>query len=383
VHTLLITPVGTSLLDNYADAVDDSRFQRLYTLLREQDAEWDDLESRIERVRGSRQLQDWIRRTDDASAEIESVRKIASEEGGSCAVRLLATDTPASRFAAGLMRDYAEIGDVRFVFNDETDQISSMQVYDRTAFRDGIRNLVRRLRSLFDEAGALMGRADADACAINITGGYKATLPFLTVLGELYDVPLYYKFEEVDGLLSIPQVPLTLDEDLFREHEAAFGHLAEWVDDWPAFRDRHHEFVRRAGDLIEVADNVAKLSPLGELFWGYYTDQFVFFYAPDDVYEKIRDEQPNVRGILRTKMKQLRDEDQVEPKGDHLAFDDGNNSNRIFLFYEENELYIYKTFDEEGDYDNYDKYWRNGSFDEEDKTAVMRRSERRRLKRDA
>ncbi len=384
--TVLITPVGTSLFENYLDSRPDGQDVSRYRpeIRHEPGSRWDDRMGQIDAIRRERTFTDWIRTSKDASAETESIAKIASQAEGPVAVRLLASDTIESRLAAELIGEHSDLGEVEFQFTPKNDQIGGLQVFDDEAFTDGIRNLVARVRGILEDYGELMGQESGGSCAINITGGYKATLPYLTVLGELYDVPLHYKFEDADGLLSIPQVPITLDEALFREHEAEFSALEEIVDDWASFKEDHHAFKERAGDLIEVVDedNMAGLSPLGKLFWDYYTDQYVFFHAPDDVYEAIRDEQPNVRRILRTKMNQLLGGNQVGPKGDHLAFDDGKNSNRIFFFEDEGELYIYQTFDEEEDYDDYDSYWRDTTFTDAERKRVKKRSERRRLRRD-
>jgi len=382
-NSFLITPVGTSIFGNYLDEGPGGGAERRHydKIENEPGDRWTDREQRIEQLRQDRTLRDWIQATEEASAEIESIRKIVEQEGEPITVQLLASDTIESRLAAELIRDYAQIDDVEFVFNPDQDQVADLQVFDDNQFADGVRNLVRRLRTLLEDRGELMGRESGGACAINITGGYKATLPYLTVLGELYDVPLHYKFEDADGLLSIPQVPITLDDDLFQEHESEFSALEAGVSDWRAFEEQNHEFASRARNLIEVADNVALLSPLGELFWGYYTDQYVFFYAPDEVYEAIRDGQPNVERILRTKIDQLRRGNQVETKEGHRVFDDGHNSNRIYFFTDEDDLYIYQTFDERGEHDDHEAYYENTSFDESLRRCTLQHACRRRLER--
>jgi len=381
--TTLITPVGTSLFENYIDeGVGNGSIAQHYDRIRnEPGGRWTDRKQQIERIQQDRDLPIWIEATADASAEIESVRKIAAQADGPLTAHLLASDTIESRLAAVLIKDCADVDSVEFTFNEENDQIPRLQVFDDDAFTDGVRNLVRRVRRILRENGELMGQESGGTCAINITGGYKATLPYLTVLGEIYDVPLHYKFEDADGLLSIPQLPITLDEGLFRKHEEELAALNdEGVADWDAFKEEHNAFARRARELIEVADNMALLSPLGELFWGYYTDQYVFFYAPDAVYEAIRTEQRNVRRILRTKSEQVRREAQMEMKGGHRVFDDGDNPYRIYYFVEDDDLHVYNTFE---DHDAHESYYENTTFDDKLRRDVMRRSRRRRLKREA
>ena len=337
----VITPVGTSLFTNFADAsAGSSRVERNLKHLRSRRAvDWDDCASYVDAVRKDQRFAQWIRSGSGVSAELESVAKITAGTEADHTVQLLATDTVLSRLAAELISDHEDVPNAMFRFNPEHDVIGDLQVRDAKDFGSGVRNLVRRIQHVIDQHGS-------GQCLINITGGYKATLPYLTIMGQVHDVPLHYKFEEADGVITIPQAPLSIDWELFETHETQFKALAEGIDDWPSFRTEYYTFCQRADSCIEVADSIAMLSPLGEVFWQRYTNRYFLFYAPDDVYEEINEELSDIRRILATKGSYLVDNQKVEQKNGHYVYDDGKNNNRIYFFRDGEDLYIYRAFED-------------------------------------
>lgn len=46
---------------------------------------------------------------------------------------------------------------------------------------------------------------------LNISGGYKIVIPILTLLGQLYDLPLYYNYEDSEELIEIGKMPFSFD----------------------------------------------------------------------------------------------------------------------------------------------------------------------------
>lgn len=56
--------------------------------------------------------------------------------------------------------------------------------------------------------------AQKGAVILNISGGYKSIIPFLTLMGQLYGAGLCYIYEDSDELISIPQFPVQYDWSL-------------------------------------------------------------------------------------------------------------------------------------------------------------------------
>ena len=368
----LLSPVGTSLFDNASrqDALSGMAAKSLEVVTELSASEaWEERPRHVETVQSSRELREWIRHTEEAAAEMDVASALQRQTGEQLEVRLLATDTAPSRLAAHLIADCASIDGVSFAFTPDRDVIRGLQVRDRRAFETtGMRELVRRLDTLIQER-------HASNTAISIAGGYKAALPYLSLMGQVYGVPLYYKFEEAQSLLEIPRTPLDADWELFQDYDQELSGLADTLptDD---LTERHRLVERTAPGLVQrVGDELVGLSPMGYVLWARYCTKRIVYYAPDDVETEI-DRQPEIQRILRTKFDQFGGEHErgkIEIKEDHRVFDDGNNDNRIYFFREGEKIYIYNTFE---DHDAA-KEFIDTSFDEADRQDVIERSSRR------
>ena len=62
--------------------------------------------------------------------------------------------------------------------------ISDLQVKDSKRFIKGMRNLIDEIFEIADEYWGNV--------IMNITGGYKASIPYLTILAQLNGCPIYY-----------------------------------------------------------------------------------------------------------------------------------------------------------------------------------------------
>ena len=205
----LITPVGTSLFTNYLDENTNGAFGHYYETIKKCSAsEWDDYYHEIEELKIS--SLDFIEREQiSASAELQSITKIRDKLQEDLDVHLFASDTIASRLAAEILMDNKVVApvlgsNISVAFDARADVIEGLQVEDPKAFSNqGMTNLIRKID---EKAGGCWL-----ALAINITGGYKATLPYLTILAQLKHVPLYYNFEDTKEIITVPPIPLVSD----------------------------------------------------------------------------------------------------------------------------------------------------------------------------
>ena len=130
-----------------------------------------------------------------ASAEIQSTLEMLDREafqGCSIQLYLLCTDTQISQLAARVIaRAMKQEGQRRgLVWQAEVRVISGLQVLDKKKFEDeGFDELFRNIRAI-----QAAEPPEAPIC-LNVTGGYKSILPILTVIGQLFDYPLYYVFQ--------------------------------------------------------------------------------------------------------------------------------------------------------------------------------------------
>ena len=297
----LITPVGTSLFTNYLDENTGITFGQDYEAIKKCSvAEWDDYGPEIEELKKS-SLGFIATKRESGSAELQSIAKIQDKLKEDLEVHLLASDTIASRLVAEILTEVVTsvLGDEICVrFDAETDVITGLQVEDPKAFsNEGMTNLIRKID---EKAGGYW-----PALAINITGGYKATLPYLTILAQVKRVPLYYNFEDTDTLITIPQAPLVIDFGLIERHSDILIQIDEGIEKWPKFSRKHYQAIRDLEAFIEINGNYALLSPIGEIFWEEYQRYFIVELPGGSYYSEDRDRRQLIDEAIKELYKRL------------------------------------------------------------------------------
>ncbi len=270
--TVVITPIGTSLFTNAIKQgyqIGDE-FEKIEGTPADQWGTYSSERSKIER-----ESQDFIRNVKtSASAELQSTERIQNARNSDITVHLLASDTIASRLAAGILSGNVVCGifsglsdTVTVEFNPDRDVISGLQVQNRQDFlKEGMNSLIRRIDQINSTAPG-----DDQSLAINITGGYGATLPHLTIYAQLKYVMLYYNFENSNELIEIPPSPLSADWAAIAPNFNVLQKIedGEALSGWKAFKNEHLDAVNKLRPfiLVEKNDNSAYLSPLGDIFW--------------------------------------------------------------------------------------------------------------------
>ncbi len=98
-------------------------------------------------------------------------------------------------------------------------RINKLQVRDAKAFRtEGIQNLFREI----DE---ICGGVNPEDVVLNVTGGFKAVVPYITLFGLLRNYCLVYIFEQSKELLRLPPVPITYDYECLAQAREAISKL--------------------------------------------------------------------------------------------------------------------------------------------------------------
>ena len=259
---LVITTVGASLIENYRQ--EHRSLEADYFNLKDEPAsKWDNNERRINKVK--RALLDWAQPQGETCAEIKSLFELRQQAGRTIEVRLLATDTVLSRLAAEVLVEVLA-GTIETFFEPDRDVIKGLQIWDRRRFeKEGLINLIGRVEELAGTGAEL---------AINFTGGYKALIPYLTIMGQLKNIPLYYIFEDTDELIRLPQAPLTINLGIFEKYSHVLEDLAAGVCDWQQYRYRHNIEEDFQACIWEDGD-LAELNAIGRLFWHQYHNYFL------------------------------------------------------------------------------------------------------------
>ncbi|MEO0293605.1 MAG: putative CRISPR-associated protein [candidate division WOR-3 bacterium] len=268
----VITMVGASIFENYFEKNCDKTIKNYYDNLKEKrEKDWDNEKSRIARLKNA--VKNWIESESDKkiiSAEIKSLVKLKEELKDDFEIYLLSSDTILSKLAGEILKDILPqlINNRRI----EAEVISGLQIWDRKEFNTGMSNLISKIYNI---AGGYW-----ENVIINITGGYKATIPYLTILAQINRCPIYYIFEDTDALIKIPIIPIDIKWSIFENNEKFFFELE---------KDKIKEINEKLKidpditSLLEFVDNLYTLNPLGVALWERYKSNFEFFYISEEV----------------------------------------------------------------------------------------------------
>ncbi len=295
----IVTMVGTSLFENYIEDNKDENFKDYIDSLRDRGAEeYEGEKKRINYIRNK--LEGWFSKKEDKiniSAEIKSLAKLMEELKDTSEIYLLYSDTVLSRLAGEFLKEKAsqflELNGSKV----HCEVISDLQVKDRQKFTRGMVNLIKEIYNISGEYWKDV--------VINITGGYKATIPYLTILGQVNRCPIYYIFENTDALIEIPHIPLNVDWTIFGRNKKFFIELEEeGIKEVPSGIFNEEE----VGSLLERVDNLIELNPLGITLWEKYKEQYDIFFISKFVKEDLDKNDNEYKGSFKGALKKLKEE---------------------------------------------------------------------------
>ncbi len=239
----ILTTVGTSLL---ANAKRDLKTEQL-----------DD-----------QQLADYLRNTDPtrSSAEANSLSRLLSE-GDDRIVFLRSQTEEGRRCAEVLLQHYDNAG-----YQSREIEVPDLNYVAKGFKMRGLRSLVATLIKQIREA-----KAEGRSVAINATGGFKAEIAYATLVGLLFDVPVYYIHEAFRDIIEMPPIPISWDYSLLADHEDLFDwinqDLRSTVEVDSRLNGLPEEARRKIALLLTSEEGYELLSPSGEAFYEAYLDK--------------------------------------------------------------------------------------------------------------
>ena len=342
----VIAMVGTSLMTNCISEDDGSFLRNLYERYRHKPtSEYEINKEDITRLK--KKLKQFAEANKQASAEIKSLEKLSKEISDDLSIQLLSSDTINSRICAEVIKDVLDGSlDVHFTNNNI---INGLQVKNRRNFaEDGMENLFKRIEDI-------TGGYYQDTI-MNITGGYKAAIPLLTIFSQINHIPSYYIFEDTDALMKIPLLPLSIDWDIFDKYPDIFHEVEQsggWVDDWNTIsvgievKDRS-----TINACFEIEGNYADLSTLGRLLWNKYNSRRNLFYLNESIKSALKNDPDSEKYLMK-----LFDDNfaqaKTENKNGHLVLDLGRTAPRIFYRQKDGYFYIYKYTRHDNEYERF------------------------------
>jgi putative CRISPR-associated protein (TIGR02619 family) len=244
---LLVCTVGTSLLTNR-----DNR-------------PWAGWNPRKDPLPDANDVESWLATADPvtASAETNTLRGIALD--ASDQVLLLHSDTPEGRFCSDRLVTFYRAGRCRAADSRPIEALG----YHHGSFAQ------RGLRSLVSEALAALQRARRDGLepVLCATGGFKAEIAFLNLLGALLSVEVYYIHEQFREIIRLPRLPLTWDGAFVLQHRDFF----DWIDAEPRGSVEVESWLRGRPELrplvVDDADGNTYLNAAGNLLYAAAREQ--------------------------------------------------------------------------------------------------------------
>jgi putative CRISPR-associated protein (TIGR02619 family) len=364
----IITTVGTSLFENYHKKYRDTAFEDLYDFFKNNEISAKELDKQELRKKSliDKFNSNYFKNNFDASAEIKSLIKLQEELKEDFDIYLLHSDTALGRLAAEIIKDnislYEEYG--LKISRVDIHLIEELKIQNRQKFIQGMQELINKIYKISQNYWGNV--------VINITGGYKATIPYLTILAQVNQCPIYYIFENTDALIQIPNIPIDINWKLFEDYWKSFSLIEK--SNGIKESDLPEKFLKDCRAFLESVDidneHYCVLNPLGEILWNKYKEKYFVFYTTDDIYEKINHKE--IQRIFKSKFSnpQIRGS-KTQIKNNHYVYDDGNNPYRIFYFEEKDVIYVYEVF---ANHDDYSKYLNDTLIDQKFKQEFMNNS---------
>ena len=162
---------------------------------------------------------DWLRTADPAQASAETNTLRALDLVADDSIAFLHTDTAEGEFCAARLAEHYQRTH-RTVTLARLGQLG----YGAAKFTSGLKALVDVTLRLVE--GAQARGQQPVLCA---TGGFKAEIAFLNVIGALLGLEVVYMHEAHRELVRLPRLPLTWDAEVVLQNEAFF----DWIDAEP------------------------------------------------------------------------------------------------------------------------------------------------------
>jgi putative CRISPR-associated protein (TIGR02619 family) len=200
---------------------------------------------------------EWLRAAghEKATAETNTLLALDLQEGDH--LELIHSATPEGRFCAELLGELYK------------PHLRSVRVQEVRDLGYGAEAFTRGLKGLVDLAIASVRRARDQGLTpvFSATGGFKAEIAFLNLLGALLHVEVVYIHEQFRNLVRFPRLPLRWDDDFVMQHEDFFA----WIDQEPRRTAEVESWLKARPELHDLVEEDTRgyvfLSAAGNLLY--------------------------------------------------------------------------------------------------------------------
>jgi putative CRISPR-associated protein (TIGR02619 family) len=305
-----------------------------------------------ERAGKQNDLQIYLRFTEPekASAETNSLSRLL--QPGDKIVFLHSQTEEGRRAAEALATFYKNSG-----YTAELREVADLQYRESRFKMRGLRSLVAEMVSCVRDE-----RAAGREVLINATGGFKAEIAYATLVGLLFDVPVYYIHEAFKEIIELPPTPIGWDFSLMDTYADFF----EWINADLRPTAEVDRRLRPLPDEIRLLlveeEGYTMLSPAGEAFFEAYRAR-VEAERPSPLFlhqravRAMSSAEPSIRDVLRERLKHLQNPERRRQNShsvhgsDCLVYPSGNVAERILYYEEDGNVWVCEVFWSHRDYE--------------------------------
>lgn len=292
--------------------------------------------SNAERAGKADDLQTYLRFTEPerASAETNSLSRLLQQ--GDRLVFLHSQTEEGRRAAEALAIFYKNNG-----YLTDLREVTDLQYRESRFKMRGLRSLVSTLVEIIRRE-----REAGREVLVNATGGFKAEIAYATLVGLLFDVPVYYIHEAFKEIIELPPTPISWDFSLIDTYVDFFDWISADLRPTVEVDRRLRPLPDEIRLLLVEEEDYTLLSPTGEAFYEAYRAR-VEAERPTPIYlhqraiRALNSAEPSVRQVLHERLKRLRAPEMRKQNShsvhgsDCLVYPSGNVAERILYYLDE------------------------------------------------
>ena len=279
------------------------------------------------------------------SAEVNCLDKIKIEKGDQ--LHFLTTETLEGNICGKLVAIFCQD---YFQAECTVKSIQGLQVKDAKYFtKVGLNNFVDEVLNIYYRYGGYN-------VLLNITGGFKAVVPYTTLIGLVFGIPIYYIFERSNQLIRLPSAPVQFDLEILKSLDSVIADIEDdYISVWDFLKAtglNKDDWLYQLNGAVIVEDEMVTLSPLGRLLYKrYLATKGYKILLSSQVKKKLNSgyDKKTFESLFK-KMRDpvhLHDKAHYEVKGSNVDCDcykAGNTSERIFYYIEDEYVKICDIF---------------------------------------
>jgi putative CRISPR-associated protein (TIGR02619 family) len=279
------------------------------------------------------QLANYVRHTppDKASAETNSLSRLLKADDR---IVFLHSQTEEGKQCAETLRRHYEGEGYMAELREVPDLTYTESRFKMRGLRSLVATMIDRIRHEKQQGRKVL---------VNATGGFKAEIAYATLVGLLFNVPVFYIHEAFRDIIEMPPTPISWDYSLMANCEEFFEWVFEGDRQTAEVDTRLRKLPPGVRLLLTEVGEVTILSPAGEAFYEAYLDRVqeaesVSVLLSPSARQTYADAEPSVRALFDRALKKLRlrelrlgGSDRVR-NCDCLVYPKGHRDERVFFF---------------------------------------------------